>query len=174
MRRNGESLVGAVMRVCRDTLDGQAQLLTSRQLYGPSPAHRMDRLRAEPDERPVPLLRFERMMAGDSPPGGHLDRIVVRLFLARLDREPSPTDLTSGVFWASPEALSALLRGVPFEEVTELPRGVDWWPNPSCPLPPNAFFYMPSEFGERHLARLIAKYGRGVLIGEELTDEPGL
>lgn len=172
-RRVGEAPDQTVARVCREALGVEACPLSSRQLYGPSARRRMDKLSAASDEFPIPLLRFERAVLRDGPEGGRIISTVTCAYLTRLDGEPAQTamTLTCGVLWSSPEALGALLRGVPFAETAGLPHGVEWQANPDRPLPEDAFFFVPSEFGERHLARLIAKYGRGVLNGEEMTGE---
>lgn len=158
----------AVRRYCRAALGVEARPLASRQLFGPSATHRMDKLSAAGEVAPIPLLRFERAVLRDSPAGDQIGSIVVRSYLARIEDEPAPAERTCGVLWSPPEAISALLRGVPFAEIVDLPRDVEWLPHPIYPLPPEAFLYLPSELGERHLARLIAKYGRRVLNGEEL------
>lgn len=167
----GEPLHRAVSRHCHATLGIHARPLTSRQLFGPSPAHRMDRLSPGTEKPPIPLLRFERPLVGAGSDGNQIESVVVRSYLARIEEDPLSTERTCGVLWSSPEAMSSLLRGVPFAEIADLPRGAEWLPNPTYPLPADAFFYVPSEFGERHLVRLIAKYGRGALDGEDFADE---
>jgi ADP-ribose pyrophosphatase YjhB (NUDIX family) len=171
--RDGETPEQAITRVCREALGVAARPLSSRQLYGPSARRRMDKLSAASEVFPLPLLRFERAVLRDDPAGERIVSTVTCAYLTRLDGEPSHSTmkLTCGVLWSPPEALGALLRGVPFAETANLPHGVEWQANPDRPLPDDAFFFVPSEFGERQLARLIAKYGRSVLDGEERTGE---
>lgn len=171
-RRNGESARFAVARICREALGVEARMLTSRQIYGPTPTHRMDKLSDEAEGVPLPLLRFGRAVLYESSEGDRIRSLVVRAYLTRIHDNPIFEPTTCGALWSSPEALGALLRGIPAAAMDSLPRGVDWSQNPSCPLPPDAFFYVPSEYGERQLVRLIAKYGHGVLNGEEIPSEP--
>ncbi len=147
-----------------------ARLIASRQLYGPSERHRIDRLPAPPDDDPLPLLRLERTAPLYVAATPTLRRGVVTLYRARLAGPPTldarsrAGDETAGLLWLTPHALRLAMRGMPFAELLAQPE-VEWLPasvargTEELTLPDDALVYVPADYGERHLLRLVAKYG---------------
>lgn len=167
-RNVGEPPEEAVARLCAHFLGASARTLSSRHIFGPSPTHRVDRLAKEIGPPPYPLLRFERAEFVSPEHGEERTSLVVRAFLAAIEDTPSFNECVSGVLWSTPDMMLTLARGLPFEDIIQLPRGIEWLPNPTYSLPDDAFFYMPAEYGERHIVRIVAKYGRGILDGEDI------
>ena len=144
------------------TFGRPAQVISSRCVYGPSPAHAIDRLATGPDERIVPVLRLQRGTPLDASDGLGIRRVELSAYLARVDSEVSAAGGAAGILWVTPAALRAVLRGMPFAEVVALP-GVEWAPASTVALPEEGFVYVPADFGERHLVRIAAKYGQEAL-----------
>jgi hypothetical protein len=148
---------------------GQAtRLIASRQLYGPSDRHRIDRLVAAPDDVPLPLLRLERTAPLYVAATPTLRRVVVTVYRARLAGPPALTpsedgDDAAGLLWLAPDGLRLAMRGMLFAELLARPE-VEWLPvvegdAHGRSLPDDALVYVPADYGERHLLRLVAKYG---------------
>ena len=155
----------------RRVLGRATRLIASRQLYGPSEQHRIDRLSALPDDDPLPLLRLERTAPLHVAATPTLRRVVVTVYRARLGGLPSLTitgegdDGPAGLLWLAPDALRLAMRGMPFTELLAR-REVEWMPaiagagtTGSRGMPNDALVYVPADYGERHLLRLVAKYG---------------
>lgn len=142
-----------------------ARLVASRHLYGASEAHRIDRLPATADDEPLPLLRLEREAPLHVAATPTLRRVVVTVYRARLAGPPTLPSMGSddgapGILWLAPDALRLAMRGTPFVDLLAQPA-VEWLPAASraAALPDDALIYVPAEYGERHLLRLVAKYG---------------
>lgn len=158
------------------------RLIASRQLYGPSDAHRIDRLPAAPDDEPLPLLRLERTMPLHVAATPTLRRVVVTVYRAQLAGPPALVaaqgddgDRTAGLLWLSPDALRLAMRGMPFAELLAQPA-VEWVPSAarSTTLPDDALAYVPADYGERHLLRLVGKYGAEALFqGDDIGWDHG-
>ena len=158
--------------LARRSLGRAARLLASRQLYGPSDEHRIDRLPAPPDDDPLPLLRLERTAPLHVAATPTLRRVVVTVYRARLAGPPALAapalgdgDGAAGLLWLAPDALRLAMRGMPFAELLAQPA-VEWLPAAGegalaerATLPDDALVYVPADYGERHLLRLVAKYG---------------
>ena len=155
----------------RRSLGRAARLIASRQLYGPSEAHRIDRLPAalDVDDEPLPLLRLEREAPLHVAATPTLRRVVVTVYRARLAGPPALSaagdqddadEGAAGLLWLAPDTLRLAMRGMPFTELLAQPS-VEWLPAPGRPasLPDDALVYVPADYGERHLLRLVAKYG---------------
>lgn len=155
----------------RRALGRTARLIASRQLYGPSEQHRIDRLSALPDDEPLPLLRLERTAPLHVAATPTLRRVVVTVYRARLAGPPALTSAAdaadgegaAGLLWLTPDALRLAMRGMPVAELLARPE-VEWLPAGLGGardelLPDDALIYVPAEYGERHLLRLVAKYG---------------
>ena len=162
MLESTADLAATLDTLALDAFGQTAQVVSSRRVYGPSAAHAIDRLAADPDERPVPLLRLERGTLFESSRGSGLRRVELRTYLARLDGEPVAASGAAGILWVAPAALRSVLRGMPFAEVLALP-GVEWAPAAAVAVPDEAFVYVPADYGERHLVRIAAKYGPAAL-----------
>ncbi len=178
-----EPAAESVARLARMWLGCDATLVPSQRLYGPSPAHAIDRLTPAPDDDPLPLLRLERLLPREGDAGGAGDTtdasearrgaqtVAVRVYLAQLAGEPQPTTLTAGLLWLTPAALLLALRGQPFAETLAQPDAL-WLPPPSPHAPTEdelarLFIFAPGEYGERHLLRIPAKYGAAALFQAE-------
>jgi hypothetical protein len=158
------SLVQETIALLAQALLGQpARLLASVRLYGPSEAHAIDRLDATLEEAPLPLLRLERatpLENGDEP---GLRRVRMRIYLAALTGNARPQTDTAGILWAAPQALRAAMRGLPMGELLAR-TDVCWQPCEGVRLPDDALAYVPGDYGERQLLRVVAKYGPEALI----------
>jgi hypothetical protein len=159
-------LAATLEALAQESFGQPAQVISSACVYGPSPAHAIDRLAAEPDERIIPLLRLQRRTPLDTPEGPGLRRIELSVYLARVDDELRAAGGAAGILWVAPPSLRAVLRGMPFAEVVALP-GVAWVPASTVALPEEAFVYVPADFGERHLVRIAAKYGQAALFQDD-------
>ncbi len=151
VRHLGEALLGRPARV-----------LSSNHVYGPSRRHAIDRLDAPPETSPRPLLRVERATPVEGSAGHGFAPVVVRAYRARLMGRPEPTHAVAGILWATPRALKAAMRGLPMSELLAY-ADVIWHPSEHTVLPEDALVYVPSEYGERHLLRIVAKYGAEAL-----------
>ncbi|HEX6796222.1 MAG TPA: hypothetical protein VF116_00760 [Ktedonobacterales bacterium] len=161
----------------RRTLGRAARLIASRQLYGPSEVHRIDRLPTQLGDEPLPLLRLEREAPLHVAATPTLRRVIVTVYRARLIGPPALTeaagggdvdDGASGLLWLAPDALRLAMRGMPFAELLAQPA-VEWLPATAraAALPDDALVYVPAEYGERHLLRLVAKYGPEALFQDD-------
>lgn len=156
------------------------RLIASRQLYGPSEQHRIDRLPAAPDDEPLPLLRLERTAPLHVAATPTLRRVMVTVYRARIAGPPVLTapsgdgEGAAGLLWLAPDALRLAMRGMPFTELLRQPE-VEWLPadiggsTEGERLPDDALIYVPADYGERHLLRLVAKYGPGALFQDDDT-----
>ncbi|HKS70854.1 MAG TPA: hypothetical protein VJQ45_10560, partial [Ktedonobacterales bacterium] len=118
---------------------------------------------------PLPLLRLEREAPLHVAATPTLRRVVVTVYRARLTGPPALSsrgdqgegdDGAVGLLWLAPGALRLAMRGMPFAELLAQPA-VEWLPAPApaASLPDDALLYVPADYGERHLLRLVAKYG---------------
>ncbi|MFI5272748.1 MAG: hypothetical protein ACHQ4H_06910 [Ktedonobacterales bacterium] len=139
-----------------------ARVLSSRQLYGPSDAHTIDRLPAAAADDPLPLLRLERSAPLDAAATLTVRRIVVTVYRARLGGQPVPGDGAAGLLWLPLHALRLAMRGIALVELTQQ-VGAEWQPDRESTIPDNTLIYVPADYGERHLLRLAAKYGEQAL-----------
>jgi hypothetical protein len=163
--------------IARRTLGRATRLIASRQLYGPSEAHRMDRLPASLDDVPLPLLRLEREAPLYVAATPMMRCVMVTVYRARLAGPPALSatrrDAPAGLLWLSPEALRLAMRGMPFTDLLAQPA-VEWQPasaeTASAAMPDDALIYVPADYGERHLLRLVAKYGPEALFQGEDRD----
>ena len=145
------------------TVYGQpAQALPTRWTYGPSPRHAIDRIAASEPET-APFLRVERMLPEESETGAPPRRITIEVYRAALTGEPLPNErATAGLVWLPIAALRQLVAGMPISELLALP-GVSMALASAVTLPADGVVYLPSEYGERLLPRIAAKYGESAL-----------
>jgi hypothetical protein len=169
-----ETPAGALTRHCARLVGGVVRARSSRTTYGPSPAHRIDRLTRDNDEAPYPLLRYTRGTILGAEGNASVATAIIRAYLATEDDAPTPSERLAGLLWLTPEALRVAVRGVPFAEVGGLVGEAAWLAGAFHPLPDDAFIYVPGDFGERHLLRVVAKYGRRALECEGEGHEPGV
>lgn len=142
--------------------------LPTRWTYGPSPRHAVDRA-AAPEPAAAPFLRFERMLPQDGATGAagatrHASQqIGIEVYRAALAEEVMlDAQVCSALVWAPVEALRTLVAGMRLGDALAL-EGVEAHAAPGSRLPDDLLLYLPSDYGERHLARIAAKYGSGAL-----------
>jgi len=139
--------------------------LPTRWTYGPSPQHAVDRA-AAPEPAAAPFLRFERMLPQDDAAGAtrHAPRqIGIEVYRAALAEEITlDAQICSALVWTPVEALRTLVAGMRLGDALAL-EGVEAHAAPGSRLPDDLLLYLPSDYGERHLARIAAKYGSGAL-----------
>ena len=154
---------------------------SSRWVYGPSQRHAVDRRPPLAEEAPAPLLHLSRIapgMVGDEMTSvtgeAGLQSVLVRIFRAEC----------AGLLELPFEVMRSVVRGMPLVEVVSA-AGVRYLPAQDTQLPDDALLYLPAEYGERYLMRVVAKYGvEAIMQGEgpgvghevgqgELIDEPG-
>ena len=166
-----DALQRAVAAIAVRWLGCEATLLPSDALYGPSTRHAIDRLALATDANapsPLPLLHLERLAPPDElqtegsaqsqSASPSFERVVVRAYRAALTSEPCPGTATAGLLWLAPRALRLALLGMPLADLLGQPR-IAWQPAPHVSLPDDAFIFVPADHGERHLLRIVAKYG---------------
>lgn len=142
--------------------------LPTRWTYGPSPRHAVDRA-AAPEPAAAPFLRFERMLPQDDAAGAsgatrHApQQIGIEVYRAALAEEMAlDAQVCSALVWTPVEALRTLVAGMRLGDALAL-EGVEAHAAPGSRLPDELLLYLPSDYGERHLTRIAAKYGSGAL-----------
>ncbi len=139
-----------------------AQALPCHWIYGPSSRHAIDRIAAT-EPTTAPFLRFERMLPAESETGAPLRRIAIEVYRAALEGEPLPNEqATAGLLWLPVAALRRLVAGASISELLAL-HGVSTALASGVALPGDGVVYLPSEYGERMLARIAAKYGESAI-----------
>lgn len=153
-----------VDRLARHWLGQPGQLVPSAWTYGPTAAHAIDRVRVAPagSGEPSPLLRLERMVPEEPASGPGLRTVAVRAYRAALDGPAQPGPAVAGILWLTPEALRVAVRGVPLSDLLERDDVRAQLVEPPAELE-EALIYVPAEYGERYLLRVMAKYGQGVI-----------
>jgi hypothetical protein len=155
-----------LLRLTHRLLGVDAHMQSSMVTYGPSPAHRIDRLPPS-GEAILPLLRLARlapMSTGVESPR----ELTVRVYLATIPAQWQPPAMSGAWLWLGADGLRSAMRGLPFAELLAMPHA-EWHTPPATPLPDDAFVYVPSEYGERHLLRILAKYGHAALFQSDPT-----
>ncbi|MGH2503441.1 MAG: hypothetical protein ACRDID_13125, partial [Ktedonobacterales bacterium] len=153
------------------TLGARVAPLPTRWTYGPSPRHAVDRAAAlEPAA--APFLRFERMLPNDAQDDADASsgatrrapqQISIEVYRAALAEEFTlDARVCAALVWTSVEALRTLVAGMRLGDALAL-DGVEARVAPGARLPDDLLLYLPSDYGERHLARIAAKYGSGAL-----------
>lgn len=139
--------------------------LPTRWTYGPSPRHAVDRA-AAPEPVAAPFLRFERMLPQDDTVGAGRrapQLIGIEVYRAALAEEMTlDARVGAAVVWTPVEALRTLVAGMRLADALAL-DGVEAHAAPGTRLPDDLLLYLPSDYGERHLARIAAKYGSGAI-----------
>jgi hypothetical protein len=144
-----------------------AEIVASPWTHAPSPAHAIDRHRWAGAD-PAPFLELARTQPVEQGAGVTLRRVAVRVYRARLAASaPGHADPITArrLLWLAQEQLRALVRGLPLADLRVLiardpsdPAALDW-------LPDDALIYLPADYGERYLLRVLAKYGNQALFG---------
>jgi hypothetical protein len=78
--------------------------------------------------------------------------------------------LPNGLLWLGPGALRAAVRGMPLADLLAM-RSVEYEPSKQDTPPDDMLVFVPSEYGERYLLRVAAKYGPEAVFGEERDNE---
>jgi hypothetical protein len=153
------------------TLGAYVAPLPTRWTYGPSLRHAVDRAAALELADETPFLRFERMLPNDAlddaASSGATRRapqqISIAVYRAAMVEEVTPdARVCAALVWMSVEALRTLVAGMRLGDALAL-DGVEALVAPGARLPDDLLLYLPSDYGERHLARIAAKYGSGAL-----------
>lgn len=152
-------------RICGRYLSRVPTLRSSRRLYGPSPRHAIDVLPLQDMRAPLPLLQLVRFSPIE-PDSEAPRQVTLRVYLTETSGDVGPAAGVGGLLWLTPRALRTALLGAPLadllaEKAAELQNG------PGVRFPANAFVYVPSEYGERHIVRIAAKYGTEALFQSE-------
>jgi hypothetical protein len=155
------------------TLGARVAPLPTRWTYGPSPRHAVDRAAAPEPADQAPFLRFERMLPNDAQDDAAAassgatrqapQQISIAVYRAAM-AEKSTLDarVCAALVWTPVEALRTLVAGMRLGDALAL-DGVKAHAAPGMRLPDELLLYLPSDYGERHLARIAAKYGSGAL-----------
>ncbi|MGE5335022.1 MAG: hypothetical protein ACM3N4_10015 [Nitrososphaerota archaeon] len=181
----GSSPGDAIAAIGQHWLGCSLRLQSADETYGPSPAHAIDRLPLR--AAPAPLLYLERAAPADPERGTGLRRVTVEVFRAAIDAggggsasddvaaeradwlEPQPA--CAGLLLLSWQALRQIVRGLPLAEL--LARDdVSFQARSGVALPPETLIYLTSEYGERTLLRVAAKYGMQAL-GKDIGNGTG-
>lgn len=162
----------AARRICAAVLRGMVTIRPSLRLYGPSARHAIDVLPTDGEREPLPLLRLTRLLPIEV--GAHMPHVAtVRAYLAAAPHGVEPAPGVSGLLWLTTRALRTALRGAPLADLLAA-DGAELHVSSREALPPDAFVYVPAEYGERHLVRIAAKYGAEALFqqyGVEADDD---
>lgn len=155
----GASDAAIVDRLAHYWLGRPAQVASCPWTYGATSAHAIDRVAPVASGAPGPLLSLERMLPVETAGGPGPRRVVVRAYRTTLSGPARPNAASAGILWLAPEALRLAVRGLPLADL--LARG-DVRAQLIAPpeAPADALAYVPSEYGERYLLRVIAKYGQ--------------
>ena len=143
-----------------------ASPLPSRWTYGPSPRHAVDRSPAALTT--APFLRSERMLPLDQEQGQPPRLVANEVYRATLATSgavsPDALDpqVIAAILWLPLAALRPLVSGAPLDELRAM-AGVQIEQAHGPRLPDDALLYLPSDYGERQLLRIAAKYGASAL-----------
>ncbi|HET9110923.1 MAG TPA: hypothetical protein VFN78_08880 [Ktedonobacterales bacterium] len=137
--------------------------LPTRWTYGSSPRHMVDRFPVAEAALATPFLRIERVAPPDADTGQAPRQTAIEVYRASLDGDATLDARKAGaLLWLPVGALRQVAGGAPLSDLlamedmrVELPLGAR--------LPDDALIYLPSEYGERFLLRIAAKYGEGAL-----------
>lgn len=135
----------------------------TRWSYGPSPRHVVDRSPAS-SPTSAPFLRFERMLPLDRETGQPPRLVAVEVYRATLAEGDAALDaqVVAAILWLPLAALRALVSGVQLGDLLAL-EGVESERAHEADLPDDILLYLPSDYGERHVLRIAAKYDERAL-----------
>ena len=161
-----ESDEAAVVRLSGERLGRRVRMVASAWTYATSARHAIDRRAVASESGPWPLVELIRATPGDDESRHTLRRVVVRVY--RCDVLERERTLTAGdaVWWVSPAALRAAVRGAPGDALLDR-DDIECADAAAHDIPENAMIYCPSEFAERYLLRVLAKYGEHIIGGEK-------
>ena len=166
--RDGEGDLQALERIARQRIGpqlGRVRVMAGQWVYGPSVAHAIDRRPVGAGPEPQPLVELTRSLPVEDAGEMTLRPVVVRAYRCAFDGT-----FPSGLLWLGPGALRAAVRGMPLSDLLHM-RSVECVLPDQDALPDDALVFVPSEYGERYLLRVAAKYGPEAVLGEERDDE---
>jgi hypothetical protein len=148
-----------------------ASLLPTCWTYGPSPRHAVDRFPAAPDAT-APFLRFERMLPMERTTGKPPRLVAFEVYRAALAESAAALDpqMLAALVWLPLAALRHLVSGVRLGDLLAMDAVIVECAQ-SERLPEEALVYLPSDYGERHLLRIAAKYGESALFATAPTEQ---
>lgn len=175
--RSPTAAIAAMAAIGQHWLGRPLRLQSASITYGPSAAHAIDRL--PPHDAPAPLLFLQRLAPADPEQGTGVHRVTVEVFAATVDDgdeagdDLEPQRPCAGLALLSWDALRQMVRGLPLTDLRaradvtlRLRSGVS--------LPPQTLVYLTSEYGERTLLRVAAKYGVQALGKDLMTYGTGI
>ncbi len=132
--------------------------LPTRWTYGPSARHAVDRAPAA-NPATAPFLRFERMAPLESASGAAPHLVAIEVYRAGLTGDLAlDPQAVAAILWLPLDALRHVVAGARVGELLAL-DGVSAELARGAHLPDDGMLYLPSDYGERHLLRVAAKYG---------------
>jgi hypothetical protein len=148
-----------------------ASLLPTRWTYGPSPRHAVDRSATAPVAT-APFLRFERMLPMERETGKPPRLVAIEVYRAALAESVATLDpqTLAALVWLPLAALRYLVSGARLGDVLAMDAVIVERAQ-SERLPEEALVYLPSDYGERHLLRIAAKYGESALFATAPTEQ---
>lgn len=167
----GQAVSDALARLGERLFGQPLRAFTSPRTYGASAAHAIDRIPYAGKAAARPLAVLERFtpadwgasedVAGEHP--ASLRRVLIEQFIAAPAHEPlRHTPASAALLWLPLPALRQVVRGVSLRELLAR-EGVTVAESHAGTLDPDAVVYLPSEYGERYLLRVVAKYGDQIL-----------
>lgn len=140
-----------------------ASPLPTRWTYGPSPRHAVDRSPAS-SPTTAPFLRFERMLPLDRETAQPPRLVAIEVYRAALaDGGVALSPQTvAAILWLPLAALRPLVSGVQLGDLLAM-EGVESERAQGLRLSDDTLLYLPSDYGERHLLRIAAKYDERAL-----------
>jgi hypothetical protein len=164
-RAPGTALEQAIATVGQRWLRTDARPLAHEWRYGPSARHAVDRAPASAGDVPAPLVLVPRLVPDDAAPTG-ARQLVVGIFHVALAGEPQLGGESAGLLWLPLEALRPVVRGLPLADALAH-EDVRLVVAPGHELPDDAMVFLPADYGERYLLRVLAKYDlRAMLRGK--------
>jgi hypothetical protein len=133
--------------------------------YGPSARHAVDRARVATVAVPAPLVLVPRLVPDEGASTG-ARQLTIGMYHVALTEEPRPGGGSAGLLWLPFETLRQVVRGLPLTDALTH-EGVELVAASGKDPPPDALLYLPADYGERYLLRVLAKYGSGVLLQAE-------
>ncbi len=138
--------------------------------YGSSARHAVDRFPIPEASLSAPFLRIERMV-----PLGVEEGLAPRLTVIEVYRATLEDDVTldsekvGALLWIPVGALRHVVGGALLSDLLAI-EGVRMELPPGAHVPEDALIYLPSDYGERFLLRIAAKYGERALFASPILD----
>lgn len=144
--------------------------LPTRWTYGSSPRHMIDRIPVAEASAAAPFLRVERIAPPDPDTDQAPRQTSIEVHRAALDGDATlDGSVVGALLWLPVGALRQVVGGEALSDLLAMGDVLVELP-PGTRLPNDALIYLPSEYGERFLLRIAAKYGERALFA---TSSPG-